>query len=206
MNITILSRLYNRPATTYERIIKELENEKPFAATQYQSLRSAIIRELKVPGSGLDFLKNSLKKLDNSKFRTIKLNSKKYFNDLFSSHGKKLGNFDQSFSNKKKLEATLDCHKISGNFHFSCVKKNSFTLYYFICPSSKWSQDRIDAYLECLVLLAEQNFLADRSQVRLIHLENNKIIQPKKSFIRIRDELSKTLNLCQGHNSLSRHC
>lgn len=197
MHIYPISRLYRKQATSWNRMIDDLEKGREIMLSQYIHLRRAAVAELVKPGSGKAILEQGLAGRATTPsqlaIRRKSLAALKVFRSKFVPLlGELRDNFlDDSY---RPGPAKFGKYSIEGRFHFS-VELDDGTNKFVYLHTSDWDKDETVSFIELLTVIGEDRHDCGREDVWFIDLQAKQIVPPAKSFKRLRGDLQKVIQL-----------
>jgi hypothetical protein len=198
-----ISRLYKQDAARWEDMLAKLEEERDFRFFGYKALREAVVLEMRSPGAGRPHLVRSFASpAVNKQEEAMRRNSYAALDTFIDSIRPKLGDLQQNFMTVRQPACRWEGHDLSGGFHFSALNKKGETVYLYISASSHDDEKDKDvqqrkATIELLNIIAEHRFSAEPSRVWFVDLNTDTIHKPRKSVLRLRQDLKRTLDHLQ---------
>jgi hypothetical protein len=197
MHVYHISRLYQKPASTWERILKEINEKREFLPKQYSPLRNAIVAEIQNAGAGRQLLESGLAAMSEQRNHdTICEKSRTALTNFIAQIRPQISYLHQNYLDPGYTAppVTFEAHGVKGRLHACAITTNGERAYLYLHPS-EWSKDETEAFIELLAIIGEIRHGCPREQIWFVDLQKGEIIKPKQSFKKIRQRLKDTMNL-----------
>jgi len=196
MQISTLSALHGRPVVDWERYLESLDSGQALIPAWYKPMTQACVAAARGSARSSTVLESGLASLPTRpQTPSIVMTSRAAFAHFTTHVVPKLGKFERSLLSDRQL-STWNGYELTGQVHFECQATRATPRYCSVLASA-WSAEQLKAHVELLSILCEVRYGASRSEVGLFDLRNGHLHRPGSSYVRLRNQLEKTMRHLQ---------